>query len=537
MDVRPPIDGMAELPADGARSNEELTQAAAAGLRWIAYARVAIEVVLLGAMVVLARLIPPAAFGIFAVVVIVQELAVTMPMEGIGGAIVQRRTVSRHHLQAGLALSLAIGFVLTAVTAAAAVLVVGPLFGRQTELLTIATTPYFLLGAIYAMPMAVLRRRLDFRRISILDVSQNLIRALATVALAVAGLDAPALVFGGMVGMAVVLALALVFAPVPLPWWRSRAVRDLLPYGGPAALATVAWTGFRNGDYAVIGSVLGPAQAGFYWRAYQLAVEYQGKIAVSMVQIAFPVLSRTEGTSELLALRQRMVQLQTVVLFPLLAMLLLLAPVVVPWLFGSAWEPAVLPTQILVLGGAATLVINACGSALMAEGRARAVLGYGVAHFVIYVGAVLVVAHLGISAVAIAGSVVHAIFLAVAYAVLLRGYASKPMRVLWRDLAPATTACLSLVAVAVPVDWGLASVGAPPLARMTGVGLAGAVAYLVSLRVWFPASDRDLRVAIRRILPARLRSGRGRRTVPADPQSASLESRGNIAAPHSLVPK
>lgn len=478
----------------------DLTQAAAEGLRWIAYARVAIEIVLFGAMVALARLIPPAAFGIYAVVVIVQELAVTMPMEGVGGAIVQRRSVTREHLRSGLALSLAIGLVLTAITALAAILIVGPLFGEQTELLTIATTPYFLLGAVYAIPVAVLRRRLDFRRIGILDVSQSAIRALATLALALAGLDAPALVFGGMVGMAAVLVPALLFAPVPLPWWNPRAVRDLLPYGGPAALATVAWTGFRNGDYAVIGSVLGPAQAGFYWRAYQLAVEYQSKIAVSMTQIAFPVLSRAERIAELLALRQRMVQLQTVVLFPLLTMLLVLAPVVVPWLFGPAWEPAVLPTQILVLGGAASLVINACGSALLAEGRARAVLGYGIAHFVVYVGAVLAVARFGIAAVAIAGSAVHAVFLAVAYVVLLRGYVLSPISVLGRDLAPATVACAALAALAVPADRWLDGVGAPALAHMVGVGVVGGVAYLAALRAWFPASAHDLRAAIERIL-------------------------------------
>ena len=40
-----------------------------------------------------------------------------------------------------------------------------------------------------------------------------------------------------------------------------------------------------------------------------------------MAQIAFPVLARTAGADELFALRQRMVQLLTVVLFPLLALL------------------------------------------------------------------------------------------------------------------------------------------------------------------------------------------------------------------------
>ena len=78
-------------------------------------------------------------------------------------------------------------------------------------------------------------------------------------------------------------------------------MRELLAFGGPASLASVAWAGFRNGDYAIIGATLGPGLAGIYWRAYQLAVEYQRKIALAMAQIAFPVLSRTTGIEELLA--------------------------------------------------------------------------------------------------------------------------------------------------------------------------------------------------------------------------------------------
>ena len=46
---------------------------------------------MLGTMVVLARLIPPSAFGVFALAVIVQELAIVVPGEGVGGALVQRR--------------------------------------------------------------------------------------------------------------------------------------------------------------------------------------------------------------------------------------------------------------------------------------------------------------------------------------------------------------------------------------------------------------------------------------------------------------
>ena len=65
------------------------------------------EVVLMASMIVLARLIPPAEFGCFAVAIIAQELAHRHHRPRASArALVQRETVDREHLQAGLALAL-----------------------------------------------------------------------------------------------------------------------------------------------------------------------------------------------------------------------------------------------------------------------------------------------------------------------------------------------------------------------------------------------------------------------------------------------
>jgi lipopolysaccharide exporter len=300
-------------------------------------------------------------------------------------------------------------------------------------------------------------------------------------------------------------------------------VRDLLPYGGPAALACVAWTGFRNGDYAIIGARLGTAQAGFYYRGYQLAVEYQKKISAVMAHMAFPVLARAEGPEAMFALRRRMVQLLTVVLFPLLALLTILAPTVVPWLFGPEWEPAVVPTQILAAGGAATLTIDAVGSALQAAGRTSTMLGFGIAHFIIYAAVVIVVSPHGIAAVAGGAAVVHTAFLVVAYHLMLRGHGQGALRVLWDDLAAALVSCGGLVAVAWPVLLLLERTGAGALITIGACTLAGAAAYLVVLRGAFPTAAGDLGTALRRILPERIVSAgsriAGRAFGPALPES------------------
>jgi PST family polysaccharide transporter len=489
---------MSDVPA----AATELQAATADGVRWISLARVVTEVLLLGSMVALARLVPPADFGRFAVAVIVQELAMGIPTEGVGSALVQRTNVRREHLQAGVFLTLAFAVVLGAITLVLCWLVVEPVFGRGTAALVRLSTPMFLLASLGTVPMALLRRRLDFRLLSIVEIGGSAVRALVSVGLAaLAGLDGSALVLGALAGTAVATALAYASAPAPLPVPRRWAVRDIAGYGLPASLASISWVGFRNGDYAVVGARLGAASAGIYWRAFQLAVEYQRKISVVMYQVAFPVLSRAASPDEMFALRGRMVRLLTVVLFPLIAGLAITAPQVIPWVFGPQWTEAVRPTQILCGAGAATLVIDAVGTTLMATGRPRALLGYGVAHFVTYIGAVIIVAHLGLIAVAVAAVAVHGIFLLLAYAVLVPGSMATSLRCLWTDVAPASVSCVALVAIAAPVGWAMSERGAPGTIVVLAVATVAAPAYLLTLRAGFRAAWLDLATLVQRLVP------------------------------------
>jgi O-antigen/teichoic acid export membrane protein len=489
--------------SEDVRTSEELAEATTSGLRWITAARIFTEILLLGTMVLLARLIPPSAFGMFAIALLVQELAISISSEGVGTALVQRRRIGREHLEGGMAVALAIAGGFAVLTLAASYLLVRPIFGEGTAILVALATPWFLISAIGAPSYSLLRRRLDFRRVSILDLTNSFVRASLSLALALIGLDAGALVLGALAGVTTATVLSLMFAPVPLPRWRSQAIRDLLSYGGPAALASVCWAGFRNGDYAIVGAKLGAAQAGLYWRGFQLAVDYQRKISAVMTSVGFPVLARTAGTEELYALRKRMVRMLTLVVFPLLASLVVLAPVAVPWIFGPAWEGAVLPTQILAGAGAATVVIDAVGTVLMATGRARAILGYGIAHFVVYVGAVLAGANWGLAGVSIAAVSTHLVFLVVAYQVLLSDPGWRPVKLLWDDVSAATVACVALVAAAWPLSSALGEAGAPAFVHLVVVGAVSAVPYLTVLRLWFPDAWRDLSALIRRVLPAR----------------------------------
>jgi O-antigen/teichoic acid export membrane protein len=420
-----------------------------------------------------------------------------------------------------MALALLIGLALAGLIVAVASLIIAPVFGARTALFVRLTIPLCLIAAGGTVSTAILCRRMAFRRLSVIEVLSTVVRVVACVSLALAGLNGEALILGTLAAILAATGIALVSAPPPLPRLLRAPARELLAYGLPASLAGITWVGFRNSDYAIIGARLGALQAGLYFRAYTLAIDYQKKVSMVMGQVGFPLLSRTRSSTDMADMRRQMVRLLTIALFPLLVLLAIGAPVLVPFVFGRRWDAMIVPAQILALGGASTLVIDAAGTVLMAAGRARALLGYGLAHWIAYGLTVFLVVPLGIVAVAVDAAVVHALFLFVAYALMLSGSDVRPLRCLWDDIAPATVSCIGLVAVTLPASLGLSAAHVPAVVWLGAIGLIGAVAYLLTLRVCFPATSRSVRTTLAQLMPKPRLLRAKRRLAAAAAQSGS----------------
>ena len=282
-----------------ARSAGELRSAAAFGLRWSAFARPVTELIQLVSMVILAHLIAPADFGRYAVALIAQEIAFLLIASGLTLALIQRDDLGRRHLRTGMTLGLAGGAILAVLMVLAAGTIVGPIFGARTAVFVELLAPLCLISAAGTVPNAMLSRRMAFRRLSEIEVLSAIVRAIACVSLAIAGFGGESLIYGTLAAGLTSTGVAWASAPPPLPSFDRGAARELLAYALPVSVSSIGWVGFSNVDYAIIGARLGALQAGLYFRAYTLAVEYQKKVGVVMQQVGFPVLSRTQSAADL----------------------------------------------------------------------------------------------------------------------------------------------------------------------------------------------------------------------------------------------
>jgi lipopolysaccharide exporter len=495
--------------------SQSLKEATLAGVRWVVLARIASEVLALAGAVVLARLIPPAAFGRAAVAIILAPLATILTFEGFASALVQRETIDERHRRTATLLSLVGGATGTLLVLVLAHPVGEPLFGASTAALLELASPVFLLAAIGAVPRAVLWRRLDFRRTGAIDVASLFAGTAVAVGGAVAGLDATAIVLGILAQTAVGSALLLWAAPSPWPRWHGPEQREISAFGVPAAGAGLVAVLFANLDYAIVAARASALQAGLYWRAFQVGVVYQDKLSRVMMQLAFPVYSRTSDPEELRALHERATRVHAAVIFPLLALTAVTAPLLVPTVFGPAWAPAVVPTQILVGAGAIAAVLTGYPQIMLAIGRPRALLAFNVGALAVLAVTVTIAVGGGLVVLAVAVVGVHVAVLLGAYLLLLGPCAGLPLRGLAREMAPALGGCAALVPTAIVVQELLSRGGAPALVVLALTGAGGLAVYALTLRTAFGAVYRDLVRLAGSVLPAGALAGvRLRRRAP-----------------------
>jgi O-antigen/teichoic acid export membrane protein len=502
---------------------ETLRDSTMRGLRWVAFTRIVSEVFNFVAVVVLAHLIAPAAFGRAAVALIFVPLAVILTFEGFASALVQRETIDEDDRRSAMFMSIVGGAVLTVLVYALAGPLWRPLFGAQTASLIQLISPVMLIGALGGVSLATLLRALDFRKTGLTEAAAALIGNTATIGLAAAGLGAKALVLGALIQLAIGSTLLIAASRPPLPRWSWGSQRRIMSFGVPAAMAGLVDTVFRNIDYAILAARVSATETGLYYRAFNLGVVYQTKLSGVMAQVAYPVYSRAAGDmAKLRSMYERAARVHAAIIFPLQALLIVLAPVLIPYVFGSAWAPAVRATQILAVAGMFATVMVGYPQVMLALGRPRQLLSFSIVRLGLYAAVVLLASRHGLVTVALAVVGAYLALLLIAYRFLLQRYAGISIRRLAPELGPAIAGCLAMLAVTIPLMHVLDG-ALPRLIQLALVGAIGLCVYALVLRVAFPAAWTDVRTLLVQVLgPLARRFRRGTRTGggaagPSDP--------------------
>lgn len=466
---------------------EDVGVRAATAARWSMATQAGQVLLQLGVQVALARLLGPETYGVFAIGLIVLTFTSFVSDLGFAWGLIQRSTLTDEdtrfvftwQLLAGV---LAAGMMFVAAPAVA-VAVEDPRVVGVVRWLALACV----LASAATTSVNLLRRRLDFRRLGLIQISAYAVSyAGVGIPLAVAGMGVAALVSAWLTQAAVTLVAAYAACRHPLrPLFWYDGARAAGGHGAVVFMTNITNWLLNHLDRVVVARVLGASAAGAYTLGANLALMPAG-LLLNALQPAFLASgARLEGDIE--RLRRSYLQVLStiaVLVAPAFVLLALLAPEIVALLYGRAWEEAGRVLTWLALAMPLYLVWGMSTPVLWNSGRRRLEAGLQAPLFVAAALAMAWIAPRGAAAVAVVAAFVFLSRGIVISTAACRAIA-VPARDLARILASSAVLCVA-VAAAGRVVLEILPVGVWPLLRPASAAL-GAMAAYAALGRLFPS--------------------------------------------------
>ncbi len=333
------------------------------GIGWYGSAHIINKGVDFLSILILARLLQPADFGVVGIVVSISTIFQMITELGMSTAIIQNAEIDAADLSTAfwvnLLVSLPLFFLIWIASPWLAVFYKAPVLAPLMTLYAI-TIP---LAALAAVQRAVLVRQIYFRKVSLIDSLATVGRGVTSVSLALLGWEVWSLVWGYLTAR-LLMTLALWFSSRWKPSWQfSRSsLKKLFGFGLWVLLTRMTTSFGHQADVLVAGRFLSSAGLGYYTYGLKLANLLPQELNQVISSVLLPAMSRVQ--SEMGKIRQaysQALQALSSINVPMMVGMALTAPTWVPFLLGERWINLTPVFQILCVVG----LMNGLGGSLL----------------------------------------------------------------------------------------------------------------------------------------------------------------------------
>lgn len=329
--------------------------------------------------VVLARLLGPAEFGLFAMVIAITEFARVVMELGLGSATVQREIITHEEVSALFWVNVGIGVILTIIVAGISPVVAW--FYKDARLLSVcmAMSIFFLFGGLTVQHRSLLERQMHFGFLGISYIVSNLIGIFVAIGLAIYGFGIWALVWRELINAAIYAgSLWLLCGWTPSSPKISRNSLPSLRFGADISGVSIVQYFTQNLDRVLVGRFCGATPLGFYTKGMQLAMFPIEHIRMTILGVGISPLSALQGQAD--RYRNYFSRLFSVLSFlymPLVVFIAIEAEPLTHLLLGERWTGTAPLLRILAIASIVRPVIATCQLVMISCGKTSRYLRWG----------------------------------------------------------------------------------------------------------------------------------------------------------------
>ncbi len=454
-------------------------------MAWISSFQVARQVLQVVSVSILARRIPPGVYGLVGMAILVTNLLETVRDVGTGIALVREREMPEELASTGFWLNCmsaaTVTFFLLLASSPAAHFFHQPMLSTILRFLAIS----FFLGALSVVPMALLSRAMEFRKLAFSQTIGVTCGTIVAIAIALAGGKVSALVAANLVTSFATMIAVWKFSPLRVKFaFRLADARRILSFGLHLTGSHVLNYFSRNADNVLVGRFLGSSSLGYYQMGYMLMAYPLQNFGLMVEQVVYPALANFSADHERLrAAYLRTCRLIALVAIPAMLGLTVTAQPFVRVFLGAKWVPVAWLLLVFAPLGVLQTLYAPVSVLYSTQGRTDLLFRWQIFASVSYLLSFIIGLRWGIMGVAISYAIVWTVLMFPSLAIPFR-LVELPLKTFFATLWPMTWYSLVMVAVAGTWLHGLSLLGIQNSAiQLFTTAALGAAVYTV-LVLW-----------------------------------------------------
>ncbi|HPG40400.1 MAG TPA: MOP flippase family protein [bacterium] len=388
-----------------------LRQKTVSGVFWTGLAKTSMQVMLLIVMFILARLLSEADFGIVAMAGIITIALGMVNEQGLGTAIIQKKSITNSQIVSVFWGSIAFGLLLFVLGVVAA-FPVSRFYNEQLiRPVIIVLSGGFLIGAFGIVQKALLTKEMAFKKLAIIEMAGVTVSGIAAIIMALLKCGVWSLVMMALLrDLVTVILLWFYHQWRPTRHFSWREFKELLSFSANVLGNDIALYLVANADITIIGKMLGKVMLGYYSLAMNLVKIPVTRLTAIVGKVVYPAFSELQDNVQSFKNSYlRSITFISLITFPLLAGLCVFSHEFILVFLGEKWLPMSLPLILLAPMAMLKSVGSIRGSVFMACGKPQIGFIWNMLFLIPLIAGVIFGVRYGLNGAAAAYSIVYVI--------------------------------------------------------------------------------------------------------------------------------
>jgi len=300
------------------------------------------QVLTFGRVAVLARLLSPEDFGLYAMAFVFYSLVQTMGNIGTSAALIQRKSPSAELVSSVFYLNILLGVLLSALVFGTAPLVAYFYGESQVELILKWLSVVFFVASLGLVHGTLLRKEMQFDSVTKSDVFANFLSTILCVVLAYKGFGAYSFVFQ-MISYTI---LSTILLWVYEKWkpelkFSVSEIKTVVSFSLNLTVFNIVNHIAVNVDKFLIGKFLGTSALGTYYIAYRIILMPMKQVTNSVKNVLYSTLSKLQSDlDKLQTILLKSIHMIMLVSMPCMFLVMTLADMFTHVVLGDVWAAA-----------------------------------------------------------------------------------------------------------------------------------------------------------------------------------------------------